>query len=131
MSSSFRPSKRAGRSSGVAYSLEFEYVPCRSGSPHGVRGVFHVWAAVACASTRRNAAAIFTAPIMRPKGPAEAGPYELLRLLSEGDDVAVRVEEGELGDAVPLLLERHHDLHAILQLLIGVPDVAHVDEERQ
>src|SRR5262249_44157693 len=41
MSSSLRPSKISGRSSGVPFSLVFEYVPCRSGSPQGVRGGVH------------------------------------------------------------------------------------------
>src|SRR6185369_16225105 len=35
------PSNSAGRSSGVAYSLLLSYVPCRSGSPHVVRGGVH------------------------------------------------------------------------------------------
>jgi hypothetical protein len=44
MSSSVRPANLAGRSSGVAYSFELVNVPCRSGSPHGVRDGVHVFA---------------------------------------------------------------------------------------
>ncbi len=38
MSASVLSPNSAGFSSGVAYSLSFANVPCRSGSPHGVRG---------------------------------------------------------------------------------------------
>src|SRR5262249_5979086 len=38
MSSSLRPSNSVGRSNGNPYSSAFENTPCRSGSPHGVRG---------------------------------------------------------------------------------------------
>ena len=52
MSSSRRPAKRSGRSSGVVYSSPFEKTPRRSGSPHGVRGVFHGSALAAFAADR-------------------------------------------------------------------------------
>src|SRR5215510_2471593 len=43
----WRPSNSFGRSKGVLVSYLFEYWPCKSGSPHGVRGVFHeLWAIV-------------------------------------------------------------------------------------
>src|SRR5262245_59821261 len=42
MSSTRRPTNRSGRSSGVLCSYLFVEVPCRSGSPHGVRGGVHV-----------------------------------------------------------------------------------------
>ena len=41
MSSSRRPAKRSGRSSGVVYSSLFANTPRRSGSPHEVRGGVH------------------------------------------------------------------------------------------
>src|SRR5688572_279635 len=51
--------------------------------------------------------------------------------LGKRDHVAVRICERELRRAVPLLLERHHDSHAILQLLVCLANARHVDEERQ
>src|SRR5688572_31073168 len=45
MSSSRRPANSSGRSRGVPFSLRFEYDPCRSGSPHGVRGAVHFFSA--------------------------------------------------------------------------------------
>src|SRR5262245_18119240 len=41
MSSSFRPSEISGRSRGVPFSLVFERLPCKSGTPHDVRGGVH------------------------------------------------------------------------------------------
>src|SRR5215216_2765861 len=53
MSASVLPLNSAGRSSGVAYSLSLPKTPCRSGSPHGVRGGVYGLSAVrgACAAT--------------------------------------------------------------------------------
>src|SRR5687767_14031575 len=46
MSVRFRPSNAAGRSNGVSISSVAVKLPCRSGSPHGVRGGVHL---VSCA----------------------------------------------------------------------------------
>src|SRR5262245_42892336 len=51
--------------------------------------------------------------------------------LRERDDVAVGIEERELCQAVPLRLERQHDLYAILQLVVRTARVVDFDEERQ
>src|SRR5262245_54972593 len=50
--------------------------------------------------------------------------------LREGNDVAVGVGKGKLGDSVPLMLKRHHDCDFALKGLMHARDVGDLDEKR-
>src|SRR5262245_25602438 len=63
---------------------------------------------------------------------APALPAHLLLVpLRERNDVAVGIGEREFGHAVPLVLERHHHIHASAKRVVQRLDVFDFHEERQ
>jgi hypothetical protein len=50
---------------------------------------------------------------------------------SEGNDVPVRIFDGEFAQAVELRHQRHHDLHRPFEPIVQCVDALHLDEHRR